>query len=249
MQRIVQVAEGIRLRGIGCSRGGLDRDVGQPGQGQEFVEMLERVGILGQHLEPAMVDHQRELRMGLGDPAELLQEHAGLQGHRHAGPLGGWPDPVIGAGLHLGRLVAIEHRPAQAHHARRVAPARDQPLVAAILGRELAHDGEAVGIFLGDLDRQGVRRWIPARRRMIQAGIDTCFGHLRQQLLGREARNLAMAAARRNDGLRPEMNLRVDDLHLEAPVLRTCSSSRSTCRARGPSPSRGPGLSARAAPR
>src|SRR5213075_2115443 len=98
--------------------------------------------------------------------------------------------------------------------------------VVEIFRRELAHDGEAIGIFPRDLDRQRVRGWIPARRRMIQSGIDSRFGHLRQQLLGREARDLAMPATGRNDGLRPEVNLGIDDLH--AVLSRTCSPSRST---------------------
>ena len=47
----------------------------------------------------------------------------------------------------------------------------------------------------------------------IRRGVDAGLGHFGEQLLGAEALDLAMAAARRNDGLRPEMNLGVDDLH------------------------------------
>jgi hypothetical protein len=49
---------------------------------------------------------------------------------------------------------------------------------------------------------------------MDEAGIDAGFGHLGEQLLGGEARDLAMAAGGRIDGLRPEMDLGVDDLHV-----------------------------------
>ena len=67
---------------------------------------------------------------------------------------------------------------------------------------------------LQDQDRDGVGVGIPAHGRMDRGGIDAGLGHLRQQLLGGVRRDLAMAAARRDGGLRPDVDLRVDDLHV-----------------------------------
>jgi hypothetical protein len=48
---------------------------------------------------------------------------------------------------------------------------------------------------------------------MDQRGIDAGLVHLLQCLFGREALDLAMQARGRRHGLRPDMDLRVDDLH------------------------------------
>jgi hypothetical protein len=48
---------------------------------------------------------------------------------------------------------------------------------------------------------------------MDQRAVDAGLRHFGEQLLGCELLDLAMVADRRNDGLRPEVDLGVDDLH------------------------------------
>ncbi len=111
-------------------------------------------------------------------------------------------------------LVRFEQeRPAQAHHARLLAPVMDQFAVVGVFEREIAHDGEAVRIFPGRLDGELIGIGIPAARRVDQRGIDASLIHLPQDFLGRELCDLAMQAGSGCHGLRPDVNLRVDDLH------------------------------------
>src|SRR5215467_13057307 len=63
---------------------------------------------------------------------------------------------------------------------------------------------------------------------MDQRGIDAGLVHLLQHLLGGDLRDLAVLAGRRRDGLAPDMDLGVDDLHGRLPqfgVGATGSSS------------------------
>jgi hypothetical protein len=48
---------------------------------------------------------------------------------------------------------------------------------------------------------------------MDQGGVDAGLVHLFQRLLRRECGHLAVQAGRRGHGLRPDVDLRVDDLH------------------------------------
>ena len=66
---------------------------------------------------------------------------------------------------------------------------------------------------------------------MDHRAIDAGLGHLGEQLVDREGGHLAMVAARRAAG--PDMHLRVDDPHVQAPGsfmaekrLSMCSISR-----------------------
>jgi hypothetical protein len=52
---------------------------------------------------------------------------------------------------------------------------------------------------------------------MDQSGVDAGLVHFLQQFLGREFFNLAVRPGRRHYRLRPDVNLRVDDLHGGTP--------------------------------
>ena len=106
-----------------------------------------------------------------------------------------------------------KERPAQTLHARLVPPAVDQLAVFGIVERELAEDREMAGVFFRRLDREHVRIGIPAQGRMNDGGIDAGLIHFPEQFIGGELRNLAVQAGGRHHYLRPDMHLRVDDLH------------------------------------
>ena len=91
--------------------------------------------------------------MALGDLAELVDEDAAHRGDGDAFLLGRRPHPVEQPVMQPFLLGRLQQRPAQAHHARLVAPADDALAALGIAERELAHDGEAVGIFLRRVER------------------------------------------------------------------------------------------------
>ena len=213
MQPVLDVPERIALGRIMRRAGRLDRDVGEFGERDQLVEMDEGLLVLAVAVEAAMVDDHLEVGMCLGDLAELVGEDAAHRGDRDAFLLGGRPHPVeqpVVQPLLLGRL---QQRPAQAHHAGLVAPALDAVAAVGIGQRELAHHGEAVGILLGGIEGELVGGRVPAIGRMDQRGGDAGLIHLLQCLFGRETLDLAMEARGRCHGLRPDMNLRVDDFH------------------------------------
>jgi hypothetical protein len=91
-------------------------------------------------------------------------------------------------------LRPLQERPAQAHHARLVAPAMNEPAVVGHIERELAHDREPVGIFSCSFNRNRIGIRIPAAGRMNQRGIDAGLIHFLEQLFGRECLDLAVQA-------------------------------------------------------
>jgi hypothetical protein len=106
--------------------------------------------------------------------------------------------------------VRLEEREAQSQHARLLLPAVDEGAAFGLVEREAAEDGEAVGIAARRIERDLARLLVPARR-MNDHAVDAGRVHFLEQLLGGEARHLAMGAV----GLAaaPEMDLGIDYFH------------------------------------
>ena len=158
-------------------------------------------GVLAMPVQPAMVEDQLQVGVALGDAAELFQEAAAHHADGEVGLRRFRPDPVQRTLVQQFLLLGLQQRPAQTHHPGLLSPGRDQGLVDRVLGIELAHHGEALGIFPGRFQRHLLRGRVPRERRMDQRGIDAGLVHLGQRLLGGEFLDLAMGAAGRRHGL------------------------------------------------
>ena len=76
--------------------------------------------------------------MALGDLTKFRQEHAAHHRDRQALPFGGWPQPFKLAVMQPFLVLVQQQGPAQAHHARLVAPALHQLALFGIVERETA---------------------------------------------------------------------------------------------------------------
>ena len=131
---------------------------------------------------------------------------------RHAGALGGGPQPVerpIGqpAPHRLGKKPV-----AQAQHARLAAPRLDEGAPVRRAQREGAEDGEAAGKVSHGLEGHLGRAGVPARR-VDHGGVDTTLVHEAHGLLGGERGDLAMGHVAGQTAA-PEMDLSIHDTHL-----------------------------------
>src|SRR3954454_2120358 len=99
-----------------------------------------------------MVDMDFEVRMALGDLAELLHMAAGEQAHRVALLFAGAPEPVQRAVGPISLLVRLIERETKAEHARPRAPVADDLFLVRRLEIEMAENAELVGICLHRFD-------------------------------------------------------------------------------------------------
>ena len=113
----------------------------------------------------------------------------------------------------------VVERHAHAEHPRLLLPFRQQRRRLRILERDAAHDGEAVGIALGRLQRIVVAVARPGRRHD-DGAVDAGFVHHRHELLdGERLRKLGLGAGHPGPVRRfrlPQMDLRIDDRSLRA---------------------------------
>jgi hypothetical protein len=107
---------------------------------------------------------------------------------------------------------------AHAEHARLLLPARNQRAALRLLERDAAHDREAIGIEARSLQRELVAVALP-RRRHDDDPAHAGEIHLQEKrLLGDGIGLLGLSRAARRPGTvrgvcRPEMHLRIDDMH------------------------------------
>ena len=134
--------------------------------------------------------------MVLGHLPDERQEVRREQGQRHAGALGGRPQPVQGAVGRPALLVRLQEHEAQPEHARLARPALDEAAALRPVERELAEDREPVGLLAGGLQRETVRARVPSRRVDHRRG-DARGIHLREQLVLGENRDRTMGRQRR----------------------------------------------------
>ncbi len=121
------------------------------------------------------------------------------------------PEPVgraIGPPRLLTRLVEGE---AESHHARTLAPARDDLLAIRALQIEVPEDAEFVGVQAHCLDSVTIDRLTERAGWMDYRAIDSGRGHLGECVIDRIGRDLAMLRA--HLAVLPDVNLRIDYQH------------------------------------
>ena len=173
--------------------------------------------------------------MPLGDPADVRKRVRRQHGDRHAGPLGGGPQPVERPIGQPAPHRLLKKPIAQAEHARLAPPRIDEGALVRLIQREGAEDREAARKVPHRLEGHLGGVGVPARR-VDHGGIDAALVHQAQRLLGCERGDLAMGHVAGQTAT-PEMDLSIHDAHHAPPSSSTRCQSSHPCRAWLGSPS------------
>ena len=149
--------------------------------------------------------------MALRDRADGLQQARPEQRDGKPRALGRGPQPVEASVGEPRLLMRLQEREAETEHARPALQAVDRRAALGLVEREVAEDGETVGVPARRLDRQCVGIRVPPGR-MDHGRVDAALVHLLQHVVGREVRDLTVV---RVGGLvvLPDVDLRIDDEH------------------------------------
>src|SRR5712664_3099586 len=212
-QVVVDVAKRVRLIGVARRAGRLHRDVGIFRE-REYLRQI-RPPLTRARVPPRateVIEDQLEVRVSLGDLADLRQKARRHHRDRQAGPLCCRPQPVDGAVRRPRALLRPDEGEAAAEHARALLPRVDQRAALGLVEGEVAEDREPVGMRAHGLRAELVRVRIPRRVRSEDGGIDTTGVHLLQGIFFQIGGDLPVPRAGGVARI-PEMNLRVDDQH------------------------------------
>ena len=185
-----------------------------PGELDERRHVLHRRVVLqggGASPTAQVVDGQPQARMALGDTADVRQRIRRQHRDRHAGPLGGGPQPIERPVSQPAPQRLLEKSIAQTQHARLAPPLLDQGALVRLIQGEGTEDREAAGKVSYGLEGHLGRVGIPARR-VDHRGVDTALVHEAHGLLGGERSDLTMGHVAGQTAA-PEMDLGIHDAH------------------------------------
>jgi hypothetical protein len=158
-----------------------------------------------------VIDDQLETCIALSYLPHDGQEIRGGQRHGYTGTLGFRPEPIYRAVGWPSALMRLEEGEAQTEHARLLFPTVDEGAALGAIEGEISQDRQAIRVLAGGLNCECVGIGVPSGRmndRRIHAG----FIHLAQQIVLREAGDLAMGRIG-GQTLSPDMDLGVYNQH------------------------------------